>query len=304
MTIIEAMESRVSTRSFDGAGLDASETTHLAAMLESVSREPTPFGNSVRLALAGGVGVVSNDAAKPVRLGTYGLIAGVSAFIVPAVLPGIGAMEDAGFIIEKAVLEATAMGWASCWIGGVFSRSKAAEVVAAADGELVPAVIALGKPAGRRSLADRIVTRAAKARSRKSLESLIFSHDGSGLDGGSLSEPWLTVVQVLRGAPSASNKQPWRLTRLPEDGGWLMFLDEDRVYNNSLGEVHIQNIDIGIGMLHFQEAAAALGMAGHWTPLPGAGGSPVESRSIAQVLLMGEKKGWKPIALWRWKRAG
>lgn len=309
MTMIEAMEARVSTRSFDGKGLDALEAAQLAAMLESVATLTAPFGNRVRLVLAGGAvaagaagtgsAAMGGAASKPAKLGTYGLIAGASAFIVPAVLPGVGAMEDAGFILEKAVLEATVLGWSSCWIGGVFSRSKAAEIVAAADGELVPAVIALGRPAGKRSLADRIVTGTAKSRSRKPLENLVFSHDGSGLKEGSLSEPWLTVVQALRGAPSASNKQPWRLARLPEGGGWLIFLDEDRMYNNSLGEVHIQNIDIGIGMLHFQEAAAVLGMAGKWEPLPGVGDGLAEEKGVAQALGMGEGRGWKPIALWR-----
>ena len=289
MTIIEAMESRVSTRSLDGAGLTAPEAAELSAMLESVAGEIAPFGNRVRLALAGGAEVLGNGA-KPVRLGTYGLIAGASAFIVPAVLPGIGAMEDAGFIIEKAVLEATALGWASCWIGGVFSRSKAAKIAAAADGELIPAVIALGKPASKRSLADRIVAGAAKARSRKALADIVFAAEG-------LEKAWAGAAQALRNAPSASNKQPWRLLRLAGRDEWLIFLEEDKVYNNSLGAVHIQNIDIGIGMRHFQEAATASGMKGRWMPLP------VADDRIQSALRYGEEKGWIPVALWRFAPA-
>lgn len=304
MTIMEAMEARVSTRSFDGAGLTAPEAAELTAMLKSVAREAAPFGNRVRLALAGGAEVMGSGAggdgaaggkaagkgAKPLRLGTYGLIAGASAFIVPAVLPGVGAMEDAGFIIEKAVLEATALGWASCWIGGVFSRSKAAKIAAAAEGELVPAVIALGRPAGRRSLADRIVTGAAKSRSRKALADIVFAAEG-------LEKAWAGAAAALRNAPSASNKQPWRLLRLAGRDEWLIFLDEDKVYNNSLGAVHIQNIDIGIGMRHFHEAAIASGMNGRWIPLPVADGT------IQPALRYGEEKGWIPVALWRFAPA-
>jgi len=294
MTMMEAMEARVSTRSFDGASLTVPEIGVLTAILAGAAREATPFGNKVRLALGAGEGE-----GKPLRLGTYGLISGISAFIVPALLPAPGALEDAGFIIEKAVLEATATGWASCWIGGVFSRSKAAAAAKLGEGEIVPSVIALGRPAGRRSLADRIVAGAAKARSRKPLASLFFSADGIGLDESGLGEPWLAVAEALRGAPSASNKQPWRLVRLPGGEGWLIFLKEDRVYNNSLGEVHIQNIDIGIGMRHFQEAAAELGMEGRWMPSPGSGPGLAEEKGVAQVLRLGEGRGWKPIALWR-----
>ncbi len=294
MKMMEAMEARVSTRSFDGASLTAPEAAELSAMLEAVAGEKAPFGNKVRLALGAGDGE-----GRPLKLGTYGLISGSSAFIVPAVLPAPGALEDAGFIIEKALLEATVLGWGSCWIGGVFSRSKAAAAVKLREGELVPSVIALGRPATRRSLADKIVTGAAKARSRKPLESIVFSSDGSGLDEKApvqewLGQPWLAIAEALRGAPSASNKQPWRLVRLPGDEGWLIFLEEDKIYNNSLGEVHIQNIDIGIAMRHFQEAAAELGTKGLWMPLPGS-----RDGGLAQALRTGEARGWKPIALWR-----
>ena len=298
MTMMEAMENRVSTRSFDGSRLTDPEIQALNAALEAAVLEATPFGNRVRLALGARTGA-SDGEGKPLKLGTYGLISGISAFIVPSVLSGPGAMEDAGYIIEKAVLEASAMGWGSCWIGGVFSRSKAAAAAKLKEGELVPSVIALGRPAGKRSLADRIVAGAARARSRKPLASLFFSADGIGLDEGGLGEPWLPVAEALRGAPSASNKQPWRLVRLPDGGGWLIFLDEDRVYNNSLGDVHIQNIDIGIGMRHFHEASAELGLKGRWVAFQDAESLPAEAKGLAQGLRIGEERGWKPIALWR-----
>ncbi|HWR12490.1 MAG TPA: nitroreductase family protein [Rectinemataceae bacterium] len=298
MTIIEAMAARRSTRSFDGRRISAAESRELSAMLESVAAEETPFGNSPRLALYD-----CEEDSKPVRLGTYGLVSGVSAYIVPAMTPGPGALEDSGYIIEKAVLEATAMGYASCWIGGVFSRGKASAIVAVAGGELVPAVIALGRPAARRSLADRIVRGAAKSRSRRALDSLVFSVDGgvgaatanpsSAAGSPAIAEPWLGVVEAMRDAPSASNKQPWRLVKVPGSDEWLMFLDEDRVYNNSLGEVHIQNIDIGIGMRHFKEAAAAAGLRGRWMPARASDGA------LDVALRYGAGRGWTPISLWR-----
>jgi nitroreductase len=282
MNMIEAMAARVSTRSFGGGSFTRGEADTLSAMLDSVQKEKTPFGNKVRLAL-----YENADDGKPAKLGTYGLISGASAFIVPAVSKGRGAMEDTGFILEKAVLEATALGFGSCWIGGVFSRGKAAEAVGASEGELVPAVIALGKPAIRRSLADRIVTGAAKSRSRKSLELIVFT-----LDGASLKEPWLGVAAATQGAPSASNKQPWRLLRVT-DTEWVLFLAEDKIYNNSLGEAHIQNLDMGIAMRHFFEAAKAADLPGGWAPV-------TENRdSLKTALRFGEERKWTPIALWK-----
>lgn len=300
MNMIEAMTTRRSTRSFDGHRLTQAETEKLRGILVAAGSEAGPFGRSIRLAL-----YESDGDGKPVKLGTYGLISGASAFIVAAVAVGNGAMEDAGYVLERAVLEATAAGWASCWIGGVFSRGRAAEIVGLAKGEVLPAVIALGLPAIRRSVADRIVTGAAKSRSRKALESLVFAVDGSIPD-----EPWLGVVQAMQGAPSASNKQPWRLVRLPDRDEWVIFMDEDRVYNNSLGEAHLQNLDIGIGMRHFREAAAFSGLRGQWMKLPAPkGGLYSEVRAhegvldaeerLRSALRYGEERGWIPIALWR-----
>ncbi len=286
MNIMEAMETRRSTRSFSGEAMTAAEAGELSGMLAATEGETAPFGHKVRLALAGGG--MGGDAARPVKLGTYGLVSGASAFIVPAVVPGAGAMEDSGYMVEKAVLEATAMGWDSCWIGGIFDRGKAAGIVGLAEGELVPAVIALGKASARRSIADRIVTGAAKSRSRKPMESLVFA-----VDGRPLADPWTGPASAMRGAPSASNKQPWRLVRLPGGDEWLMFLDEDRIYNNSLGEAHLQNLDTGIGMRHFREAARSAGLEGRWSPLP----EPDDR--LGRALRFGREKGWIPIALWR-----
>ena len=304
MTMIEAMAARRSTRTFNGEKMTGTGAAELSAMLaalsgkegaesadgkaEAASGRP-PFGHEVRLAFH-----ESDEGGKPVKMGTYGLISGASTFIVPAVIPGPGAMEDVGYLLEKAVLEATAMGWATCWIGGVFSRGKAAEVVGLKPGELIPAVIALGKPAANRSLADRIVTGAAKSRSRKPLEALVFS-----VDGAALVEPWLSAALALRDAPSASNKQPWRLVRVPGSDAWIIFLDEDKVYNNSLGEAHMQNLDIGIGMRHFQESTISAGLAGRWMPLPDEKAGFADG-PMSVAVNYGKAKGWRPIALWRY----
>lgn len=305
MTMIEAMAARHSTRTFNGEKMTETERAELSAMLAKVSGttrarpandeagagdDRPPFGHEIRLAFLESEG----GEEKPVKMGTYGLISGAATFIVPAVLPGPGAMEDLGYALEKAVLEATAMGWASCWIGGVFSRGKAAGIVGLKPGELVPAVIALGKPAASRSLADRIVTGAAKSRTRKPLSLLAFS-----VDGAPLAEPWLSAALALRDAPSASNKQPWRLVRVPGKDAWIIFLNEDKVYNNSLGEAHMQNIDIGIGMRHFRESILAAGLAGRWLPL-GGGKAEGEDAAIGEAMRFGAEKGWRPIALWRY----
>lgn len=288
MTLLEAIFRRVSTRSFDGAALGPDDARMLREMLDRTmgSIEP-PFRNAVRLALAAGNG---NGDGKPEGMGTMGLISGASAYLAAAAARAPGALEDIGYLMEDAVLEATRLGYDSCWIGGVFSRDKAARAAEAGRGDLVPCVVAIGKAGSKRSAADILVTGAARSRSRKPLESIVYR-----IPEGNLGEPWTTVARAVQAAPSASNKQPWRLVRAGTPGVWVVFLDEDRLYNSALGTVRLQNIDIGIAMRHFSAAAGELGLPGAWKPVavPGSGRG-----GLIEALDFGRERGWKPVAMW------
>lgn len=289
MTRVEAMAMRISTRSYDGRPLSAGESGDLAAALARRQAGPTLSGKRLRLGLAHW-----DKGSAAVKMGTYGMLAGVSAFIVPAVERGEGAMEDLGWAVEAAVLDATALGLATCWIGGLFSRSAAAGFIGAGEDEIVPALIAVGHAAARRSLQDRLVTGFAKSRSRRPLGELVRGLESieTGASASPCGEALIRCLEAVRIAPSASNKQPWRfvLSRTmpdepPRVGLWL---DEDRVYNNALGEAKMQRIDMGIAMRHFAEAAAESGLPGAWQL----------SRDLPPPA-QGIPTGWIPVALWR-----
>lgn len=292
---------RISTRSFDGKALEPGLYKEIENLLALEEKKTRPFGTDLRLALIG------PHAGEPAKLGTYGLISGAAGFVAGAVVPGPGAMEDLGYALEGVVLGLTALGLGSCWIGGVFDRKKTLKALESREGEVVPAVIALGRPSDTRSFADRLVTGIARSRKRKPLADILMGRYAE--DPASLPEPILSCLEALRLAPSASNKQPWRIwvgpgdqspTPFAEDrspfpgaaptGGipfdaapsgsipfgaatpaasnpaWnvVFYLDEDKIYNNSLGPVHIQNVDMGIAMRHFEEAAEDLHISCRW----------------------------------------
>ena len=66
---------------------------------------------------------------------------------------------------------------------------------------------------------------------------------------------------MVRLAPSASNKQPWRI--LKKENEYHIFLKETKGYANTLG-FNIQKVDIGIAMCHFEMTAGEAGMDGHF----------------------------------------
>jgi nitroreductase len=266
---IETMKKRKSCRSFSGEPLSAEERDAVSALM---GQREGPFGNPVRFALV----EIPKSEGKPGRkVGTYGIVQRAPAFIVGAVRKGPGALEDYGYRLEGLVLGATALGLGTCWLGGSFSRSDVAKNLGIAPDELCPAVTPVGRPADVPSLRDRLIRGSAGSDRRLPATSLFFDGEvGRPLEDR---EPWAGVLEAVRFGPSASNKQPWRIVATGERDrpAFHLYLAEDRAYNNALGEIHIQNVDMGIAMCNFETAARSLGLFGSWhfTEAPAAPGN-------------------------------
>jgi Nitroreductase family. len=269
---MDAIRSRVSTRSYDGSLPTPEEAGILRdAFVEAV---PGPFGASPRFILASRDEVEEAEAGEGrprgrVRVGTYGMIMGPRAFIAGVVEKRPFACVDFGYGLEGIVLKATELGLKTCWIGGIFSRGAIAKALGAGKDEIVPATTPVGRAAPRPSLQDRIVTGGAQARTRKAPGELFFAAAEDGrLEGLPELGRWKDAFEAVRLGPSASNKQPWRLV-LDRRGGEAvhLVLCEDKRYNNMLGDVKLQELDMGIAMRHLEVAAAELGLPGSWRRL-------------------------------------
>jgi len=285
----ETMAKRISVRSYDGRPIPAESLRALSEAMDACV--PGPFGGRARFAVVSpdesgkagsdkagpdkagpeNAGPTEGDAARLLRsgkIGTYGLISKVPAFLVGAVAKGRGALEDFGYSMEGLVLKATELGLGSCWIGGIFGRGAAAAVLDLGQDELLPAVVSIGMPADRKTVADSLTRRFARADTRKPASALFFDGEiGKPLDIAA--SPWRDAFEALRMAPSASNKQPWRILRSGPANRvrFDLLLAEDRKYNSMLGEIRLQNIDMGIAMRHFESAARSLGLPGSWVAL-------------------------------------
>jgi len=89
------------------------------------------------------------------------------------------------------------------------------------------------------------------------------------------------ALEAVRMAPSATNKQPWRVVRRGDD--WHFYLLRTRGYGKGspffkvLRIADLQRVDLGIAMCHFELVARECGRAGRWLvadpglPLPGPG---------------------------------
>ena len=77
-------------------------------------------------------------------------------------------------------------------------------------------------------------------------------------------DKWFQPLEMLRLAPSASNKQPWRIIK--EGNNFHFYISHTPGYGNSLG-FEIQRVDIGIAMCHFELTLKELGILGRWETL-------------------------------------
>jgi len=172
-------------------------------------------------------------------------------------------LEDYAFVMEKAILFLTALGFATCWLGASFRKSHFADRLKPADGEIIPAVSPVGLAAGQLRLQEKIGSKIYKPRTRKPMSDLFFSERmGKQLTG---TADQLLPFEWVRLAPSARNKQPWRI--LVQGASHHFYIDRApgmRKKDQRLGVADLERLDLGIAMAHFDMGVKALGGKGTW----------------------------------------
>lgn len=256
---IEAIKLRTSVRSYQDREIDPAA---LASLRGFVLRSLTgPFGSAVRFALVS-LDEAGQDEVK--RLGTYGVIRGASLFLTAAVADGPRSMEDFGYCMEDAVIHCTRLGLGTCWLGGSFNRAGFTNTIGLKQDEVLPCVTPVGYATDKRGLVDRAMRMMAGSKNRKPWGEIFFDRDFTHPLAEDQPEPFKTILQCVRAAPSASNRQPWRIVR-SGDGALHLYLARTKGYGRWFPGVDLQRIDIGIAISHFILAARETCFKGGWT---------------------------------------
>jgi len=191
--------------------------------------------------------------------GTYGMIRRPAAYLAGVTRPqGRREWLEFGRAMQTVLMLATFLDVQSCWIGGIFDRRTMGRLLNLQGDEQVPAVLALGQAAGRRTLRDRMVRRSARGNTRRPFGELFFDERwGEPLDESA--HPLLTtLLENLRQAPSASNRQPWRVRVQEKD--LLLYLVRTPGYQRLVPTVDLQTIDMGIALSHLEWSAREKGL--------------------------------------------
>jgi nitroreductase len=219
--------------------------------------DPPPFGSKMRFSLID-AGIPEKKRVK----GTYGVITGAGNFLAGALSPGAMAFEDFGYAMEALILFITSLDLGTCWIGGTLNRSYFGDKMALKEGEIIPAITPVGYVTERRSLLDSLFFLSAGSKNRKPMHELFFDGDFSTSAPAGSAAQYADALEMVRLAPSAVNKQPWRIVK--KDGMFHFYLCRTRGYNTFSGDVDMQRIDLGIAMFHFHSCAREAGLGGRW----------------------------------------
>ncbi len=252
------IKQRFSCRTYDNRPIAPPARQHLERQIAAATRGP--LGTATRFTL---LVATENDRAALKGLVTYGFVQNPAGFIVGAVERAAKDMEDFGYLMERLVLDATALGLGTCWLGGTFSRSRFAQILNLQADESLPAVVAVGYVADRPRLQDALIRRIAGADRRLPWAALFFDGTlGTPLTpeaAGAYAEP----LEMVRLGPSASNRQPWRVVR--QGQRWHFYLRRTPGYGKAGGStVDLQRVDMGIAMCHWALTAQELGLSGVW----------------------------------------
>jgi nitroreductase len=259
MTIIETITNRKSCRTYGDRTIEPGKLSELRQFL--ASNTTTPFGSKVRFHL---IDFNEMEIGELKNLTTYGVIKGARQFIVGTVEIQPSAMEDYGYSMERNILKATSMGLGTCMLGGTFKRSGFADKISIEEGELLPVISPVGYSRDKRSVLDRMFRYIAASDKRKPWHELFYLHDTDNFLDDQNSGRFDTPLECVRMAPSASNKQPWRIIKGKGDDAFHFYLKRTKGYENIIKNIKLQNVDMGIAMCHFDLSAKELGFTGDW----------------------------------------
>lgn len=222
--LLRAVKVRYSRRSYLDKMIPTSELT------SSIDQINASAGLHIQL-------VLNNPEAFNSLKKSYGMFKGVK-HILALVGPknNLNLWEKLGYYGEQLVLEATALGLDTCWVGGTYSKDEC-HCQILPDEELA-AVIVIGYAEKSVSMKEKLISSISHRKHKTFNQCTII--DGIAPD-------WFKYgVESALLAPSALNAQPVLFTWKDEKA--YVSIPEKRKY---------EQLDLGIAKLHFELAADA-----------------------------------------------
>lgn len=244
MNWLQLIERRTSVRQYEPA-LDEATTAQVRNICEHIE---TLNSGALNLRLLPG-----DEVHKAIQgfLGWYGRV--LSPWYIAVISSrDRESLENAGYYTERAILEMTALNLGTCWIGGLFDKKAVNAILNSQEREVI-ALIACGRP--KKATWSKAVKAAGRLGKRLAPERLaVFESAGNS------SRPWWAVLEAVRWAPSAINRQPWRLWFSANE---VHLFCESRSLRRSYAP-----LEMGIALCHLELACSQLAIPGNLAKVP------------------------------------
>lgn len=235
MNYIEAISKRRSVRTFDKNKKLSDEL--LQEINEFILKQTNPFNLKIEWKI---LNKDEYDLSSPV-------IVGEDYYILGKIKKAPFAEEAFGYEFEEIVLFLTTKNLGTTWMAGTLPREVFEKAIDLKNGEVMPCVSPIGFINKKMSLREKLMRKGIKADTRLNFNDLFFSKDfNTSLSGDELNK-FKDILELVRIAPSAVNKQPWRILI---DGNNIHFYKASSKGFKGEG-LDIQKVDIGIAMNHF-----------------------------------------------------
>ena len=243
MDVFEVIRNRRSVRTFDGTPLRAQDAQ---SILDFANAAENPYQLPIDWVL---LDAKTTGLSSPVIVGADTFLAGK--------LQRVPCAEEAfGYAFESVVLYAASIGVGTTWIAGTMDRAAFEKAVGLSDSEFMPCITPLGYPADKMSLRETLMRKGVKADTRLSFGEVFFDASFSRPLTPETAGKLLPVLEAVRLAPSAVNKQPWRVVVW----GDRVHFYEKRSGRRNADAWDVQKVDLGIALCHFALAAKACGI--------------------------------------------
>lgn len=238
-TFYDMAKSRRSVRTFDGKAVNPEIIDDLRSFIDKISN---PYNIEVTFEI---LDAKENKLSSPV-------LAGEKVYIAAKVQKQEHAEEAYGYSFEAVLMHAHELGLGTVWIGGTMPRDKFEAAAKVSDNEIMPCVSPLGVTADKMSIKEGLMRKGVKADTRIDFDKLFYDSDFNNPlneDVARVRSLW-EALEAVRIAPSAVNKQPWRVVI---DGNSAHFYEKKDKSFAGHGDYDLQKVDIGIALYHFEQ---------------------------------------------------
>ena len=242
--VVEVMKQRRSVRSYDSKLVDEQLKKQILAYANAIVN---PFHIPVTFQYL--------DAKKDGL--TCPVVVGTDLYVGGKIKKGKNACVAFGYTFEQFILYVHSLGLGTVWLGGTMNRSAYEKAMYLKADEMMPCATPIGYIASKMSVRESMMRKAVKANERLSFEELFFDGSFETSLNKEKANALLEPLEMVRLAPSAVNKQPWRVL---VQGNYVHFyLKRSKGFGHE-GSLDMQMIDMGIALCHFELTAKEKGL--------------------------------------------